>query len=75
MQNFEYLFLQGFPGMPNPIMHPSLVSQVPIKQPMSSTIRGIHLIMFEGLVQQVMVTTTIVPQTTVPQFDNATTFN
>jgi len=48
MQNFECLFSQGFPSIPNPIMHPSLVSQVPIRQPMLSTFPRVHPTMFEG---------------------------
>jgi hypothetical protein len=70
MQNFECFFLQGFPSMLNLVMHPSLVSQIPIGQPMSNTILGIHPAMFEGPMQQVMVTKTIMPQTTVPPLDN-----
>jgi hypothetical protein len=61
MQNFGCLFSQGFVGMFNPVMHPSLIFQVPIRQPMLGTVLGIHFTMFEGPVQQIMVTTTIVP--------------
>jgi hypothetical protein len=70
MQNFECLYSQGFPGMPNLFMHPSLVFQVPIGQPMLGTILEVHPTMSIGLVQQVMVTTTIVPHTTMPPLDN-----
>jgi hypothetical protein len=70
MQKFRCFYSQGFHGMPNLFMHPSLVFQIPIGQPMLGTILEVHPIMSIGLVQQVMVTTTIVSQTTMPPLDN-----